>query len=178
MNKYGAEARDWWQKNAATRYAALENPQEFFTELGEQIAHQVHDLSQSLAGSDEQSEDYLEKVNRLTAATRQAEEVVKADLMWVEPETSGAELRQEWEATRPRDESILDWAMQFTDGEGPLEEIPEKAAYWLMPEEFFTELTTSETPWKVMEAHEAALTQAANLRFARWVKHGSQSGQE
>ncbi|HEY9263345.1 MAG TPA: hypothetical protein VIQ11_01925 [Mycobacterium sp.] len=179
MNLYGLEAKEYWETHAPKRFAALENPDAFFDELGEQIADQVMTLSDQLAGTDQPNEEYLDKARRLTAAKRQAEEIVKHDLMLVEPEMNDAELREEWESARPVDEALIThWAMRFVEGQGPHEETPEVAAEWMLPEPFLKELADSETPWRVMEANTQLLKEAADRRFARWVANGAIAGQE
>src|SRR5699024_1539639 len=70
-----------------TRFAQIDDPQEFFSTLGQQVASQIDEASRSLAGPDLTDEDYLGKVGRLTVARKQAEEIVLAELVLLEPET-------------------------------------------------------------------------------------------
>ncbi len=88
MNKYGQLAMTHWQETDPTRYAAIPNPGEFFSTLGEQVQYQVLEVSDKLAGSDLAGEQYMAKVARLNTARLQAEELVLADLVWISvPET-------------------------------------------------------------------------------------------
>jgi len=106
MNKYGHQAMKHWQETDPTRYAAIPNPMEFFSTLGDQVLAQVTEVSDKLAGSDPPNEQYMVKVARLNTARMQAEELVLTDLVWIlEPEQDEApspfaeinERHQRWE---------------------------------------------------------------------------------
>lgn len=178
MNQYGLQAKEWWQKNAPRRYETLEDPEQYFEDLGEQVAEQVSSLSLQLQGKDEPNETTMEKAARLAASQRQAEEIVKADLVWIEPEKDSEALREEWESARPMDDAILEWAMTFVEGQGPRHQFSEMAEQWMLPEAFFETLADSETPWAVMKANQTLLQEAANRRFRRWLASGAMAGQE
>lgn len=85
MNRYGALAKNHWQNTDPKRYEAIENPETFFQELGEQTESEVQALAEHLAGPDRPGETYLEKVGRLNMARLQAEERVLSDLVWIAP---------------------------------------------------------------------------------------------
>lgn len=89
MNQYGAMALRHWRAWLPTRFAQIGDPQEFFSTLGEQVANQIDETSRALAGPDLTDEDYLGKVGRLAVARKQAEEIVLAELVLLEPETGG-----------------------------------------------------------------------------------------
>ena len=111
MNRYARLAMSHWQRCAPRRVRALEDPAGFFTDLGEQVQAQVSDLARLLAGPDPARETYKQKVARLRTATRTAEEVVMAQLVWTPaPELTLAEAREEWEQTSPTDEALISWA--------------------------------------------------------------------
>lgn len=96
MNRYGATARNYFRDYLPTRYSQIENPEEFFQDLGQQIQDQIVDLTPELAGEDPAGESYLEKVGRLNAASTQAEELVMADLVYSQtPENDSEELPEE-----------------------------------------------------------------------------------
>ena len=100
MNKYARLAMSHWQRCSPRRVRALEDPTAFFTDLGEEVQAQVSDLARLLAGPDLERETYREKIARLQAATRTAEEVVMAQLVWTPaPELTLTEAREEWEQT-------------------------------------------------------------------------------
>ena len=81
MNKYGRQAQEAWKTASPTQYSQIQNPDEFFTNLGEQAQEQVDELQIKLAGPDPIGEGYLEKVGRLNAARNQAEEIVRYELL-------------------------------------------------------------------------------------------------
>ncbi|RNL51846.1 TnpV protein [Arthrobacter oryzae] len=81
MNKYGRQAQEAWKAASPTCYSQIQDPEEFFTRLGEEAQEQVDGLWMRLAGPDPQGETYLEKVGRLNAARNQAEEIVRYDLL-------------------------------------------------------------------------------------------------
>ena len=80
MNRYGTMLKDQWTQADPEMVVSLEDPETYFSQLGEQAAEQVADLSLNLAGPDKPGEEYLEKVGRLNMARRQAEEIVLAEL--------------------------------------------------------------------------------------------------
>ena len=81
MNKYGRQAQEAWKAVSPTRYSQIQDPEDFFTKLGEEAQEQVDGLLLKIAGPDPQGEGYLEKVGRLNAARNQAEEIVRYDLL-------------------------------------------------------------------------------------------------
>jgi hypothetical protein len=86
MNQYGAQAHRHWQTHLPNRYRQIADPETYFTELGEQIAEQVHDKARAIAGPDPQQETYLDKVGRLNMARLTAESDVLRQML-PEPET-------------------------------------------------------------------------------------------
>lgn len=86
MNPYGAKTRDYWKKWLPKRYSQIEDPEAFFSKLGEEIETQVEVLAQSLAGSDPPNEGFHEKLGRLNMAHFNAEEQVLREMALLEPE--------------------------------------------------------------------------------------------
>jgi|GEM_PF-1417322 hypothetical protein len=86
MNRYGMLAREHWTKYAPSRVAQLENPDEFFESLGEQVADRVTTLSRTLEGQHRPSPDYVNQVALLNAYRKQAEERALSDLVWLTPD--------------------------------------------------------------------------------------------
>ena len=80
MNQYGRFAEQSWQMLAPARYAALEDPNHFFSTLGQEAQTRVVWLAEQMQGPDLTGETYWEKVGRLNAIRMQAEEIVRADL--------------------------------------------------------------------------------------------------
>ncbi|KRE28264.1 hypothetical protein [Agromyces sp. Soil535] len=179
MNTYGREAQEYWLKNLPSRYQALEDPETFFSGLGEEIAQQVEQATEKLQGTDSADESYLEKVARLNSARITAEELVKQDLMFLPPETSAlmspTELREEWDAVRPMDEAIIDWVETFWMAETmPLaDELEETANRWMLPVSFLQEMLQAELPRKVWNDREDLVAAAADQRFEAWMKAGA-----
>lgn len=86
MNRYGILAREHWTTHAPSRVNQLENPDEFFTELGQQVSERVASPSAILEQEHQPSPNYLDQVGRLTAIRQQAEEVALKDLVWLAPD--------------------------------------------------------------------------------------------
>jgi hypothetical protein len=86
MNHYGVTAQRHWERWLPERYATIQNPDSFFSTLGEEAAKQIADLTLDLAGDDPPGEDYLVKVGRLNMARLQAEEIVLREQVLLTPE--------------------------------------------------------------------------------------------
>ena len=86
MNDYGHLAMVHWRRWLPARYAAIQEPEAFFSTLGRQAENQVLDLAEQLEGPDLPGEGYLEKVGRLNMARMQAEELVLREVILLEPE--------------------------------------------------------------------------------------------
>ncbi len=86
MNRYGRLARDHWKSTDPGRFSQIQDPDEFFSDLGETVESQIRDLWLQLAGPDPATPEHgLEKAGRLNMARLQAEVVVLADLVWLPP---------------------------------------------------------------------------------------------
>ena len=90
MNRYGVMARAHWARWLPQQYAAISDPDSFFSTLGQETEQHIDDLAAELAGDDQPGEDYVAKAGRLTAARSQAEEIVlsRQILLVPEPEMS------------------------------------------------------------------------------------------
>lgn len=88
MNEYGAMARTHWQQWLPQRYAAIENPDDFFADLGEDVAAEIADLWARLQSEADNpaGEDFLDRVGRLNALRKQAEEIVLNERVLLPPE--------------------------------------------------------------------------------------------
>jgi hypothetical protein len=91
MNEYGSIARDHWRQWLPGRYAAIEDPGAYFTALGEEVAADIAGLwaEMSLQAGNPPGEDFTDRVGRLNAIRKQAEEIILADRVLLPPE--GAE---------------------------------------------------------------------------------------
>ena len=93
MNRYGLMAQKHWARWLPARYAQIEDPDSFFSDLGRLTAERIDSLALNLAGDDRPGEGYLGKAGRLGEARHQAEEIVLADLILLEPEPGADEDR-------------------------------------------------------------------------------------
>jgi len=76
MNRYGVIAQRHWARWLPRQYAAISDPESFFTTLGEEVARQIDDLTDELAGEIGQGDSYLARVGQLLAARAIAEELI------------------------------------------------------------------------------------------------------
>ncbi len=84
--RYARLAERHWRRWLPSRVAKLQNPSSFFSELGEQAATQIEDLTFELAGDDPPGETYMQKLGRLNMARVRAEEMVLPELVLLPPE--------------------------------------------------------------------------------------------
>jgi len=91
MNRYGLMAQKHWARWLPGRYAQIEDPGSFFSDLGRLTAERIDSLALDLAGDDRPGEGYLGKAGRLGQARHQAEEMVLAELILLEPEPGAEE---------------------------------------------------------------------------------------
>ena len=68
VNRYGAMARTHWARWLPRQYAAISDPDSFFSEIGQEAARQIDELTAELAGDGQPGEDYLARAGRLAAA--------------------------------------------------------------------------------------------------------------
>lgn len=69
-------ARRHWARWLPAQYAAISDPESFFTALGEEAARRIDDLTEELVGEIRHSDSYLACVGRLFAAHAIAEELI------------------------------------------------------------------------------------------------------
>lgn len=171
MNRYGQLAMRHWEQHAPSRVAAMADREGFFTDLGVQVEAQVVALTLRLEGTPADDETYQQAVGRLTNARMRAEEVVLAELVWIEtPDRPLVEAREEWEATRTPDSWLASWAERIQDApetEPATEEIEELAHRWAVPPEFLADLLGAQIPSQLLADNAGVLAEAANIRFLR-----------
>lgn len=76
VNRYGMMAQQHWARWLPRQYAAVGDPERFFTTLGEEVARQIEDLADELAVEIGQDDSYLVRLSRLVAARATAEELI------------------------------------------------------------------------------------------------------
>jgi hypothetical protein len=91
MNYYGEMARDHWARWLPSQYAAIKDPDSFFSDLGNRASDRIEELAGQFAGDRPAGEGYLERVGRLGRARKQAEEIVLHEMILLEPEPGADE---------------------------------------------------------------------------------------
>lgn len=89
MNRYGVMAQRHWARWLPRQYAAIGDPNSFFTTLGDEVARQIDDLTDELANETGQSGSYLARVGQLVAARAIAEELILPQRVLPEAELAG-----------------------------------------------------------------------------------------
>lgn len=86
MNEYGWMALGHWRRWLPQRYSQIEDPNSFFSTLGDQVATRIADLTLDLAGEDLPGETFMQKQGRLNNAALRAREMVLPEMVLLEPE--------------------------------------------------------------------------------------------
>jgi hypothetical protein len=86
MNYYGEMAQRHWARWFPRQYAAIEDPDSYFGDLGNQVEARIDELSDELAVDGPPGEGYLARAGRIGQARRQAEEIVLTEMVLLEPE--------------------------------------------------------------------------------------------
>ncbi|GAB2326661.1 hypothetical protein [Streptomyces variabilis] len=73
MNRYGEQAMTHWKEHKPLAFRELEDPEEFFTGLGEEIATEIETRARELAGEEPDGEGYLQRLQRLNTSRLEAE---------------------------------------------------------------------------------------------------------
>jgi hypothetical protein len=101
MNRYGVTAQRHWARWLPSQYAAISDPESFFTTLGEEVARQTDDLTDELVGEIRQSYSYLAHVGRLFAARAIAEELILPQRVLPEAELAADDDQDDQEDVKP-----------------------------------------------------------------------------
>ncbi|MFW0120227.1 TnpV protein [Rothia sp. P5764] len=107
MSNYAAIARQNWQILAPSTYVQMQeemNLDEHFQQIQEQAELMIQELTTQYAGPDSLTEGYIQKVGRLEAAKKRAEETVRQELL-LPPQ----ELWEEESMSQEEIQSELDW---------------------------------------------------------------------
>jgi len=73
------------------QYAAISDPDSYFSEIGQEAARQIDELATELAGDGQPGEGYLARAGRLAAARSQAEEIVLPQQILPPPEPGASQ---------------------------------------------------------------------------------------
>ena len=100
-NRYGRLARDHMERYLPSRYAQIDDPDRYFSDLGGEILGQIEEIEPTLAGEAPAGEQWLNKVGRMNMARLMAEEMVFAEMVFLTPEENleGEAQPADWEAT-------------------------------------------------------------------------------
>ncbi|WP_328384360.1 hypothetical protein OHQ88_33400 (plasmid) [Micromonospora zamorensis] len=83
MNRYGAQAMTHWSETMPLRLSDLQDPEAFFTQLGEEVSQAIEELTRRLAGQQPEQETYLQRLQRLNTARQEAESQVIREMVLV-----------------------------------------------------------------------------------------------
>ena len=89
MNHHGEQALLHWSRHLPVSYSRVEDPEKFFTNLGEQADAEIEDRYLDYAGPEIPGESAEDKQERLTQAMTQATEEVYAELVTPSPASQG-----------------------------------------------------------------------------------------
>jgi len=114
MNRYAVMAREHWARWLPSRYAAISDPDSFFSDLGTRAEQRIDGLAAELAGDDLPGEGYLAKAGRLGEARHRAEQIVLSEEILLDPEP-GADQDENQQAspTEPP------WGLDFLHARDP-----------------------------------------------------------
>lgn len=91
MNQYGATAQKHWKRWLPKRYSEINDPEAFFSDLGEEISLRVEELERAIAGKPPPGETFMEKVGRLNMARLNAESAALQEMALLAPEPEADE---------------------------------------------------------------------------------------
>jgi hypothetical protein len=86
VNSYGAKALSHWRRYLPGQLAQVQDPEAFFTLLGEAAETEIDQIADALAQTTPPGEGYLEELARLETARKTAEMQVTREMLLVDPE--------------------------------------------------------------------------------------------
>jgi len=86
MNYYREMTQRHWARWLPRQYAAIEDPDNYFSDLGSRVEARIDELADQFAGDGPPGEGYLARAGRIGQARRQAEEIVLTEMVLLEPE--------------------------------------------------------------------------------------------
>lgn len=91
VSRYANLTRGYYETYLPSQVAKMTDPEKFYRAKGREMAARVRTLTPMLAGPDRDGESYLDKVGRLTEATKAAEEKVLGEDLFALPKELGTE---------------------------------------------------------------------------------------
>jgi hypothetical protein len=85
MNHYGQMALEHWRRHRLEELAAIEDPQRFFSELGEQVAETVQTRTDQLLANQPQVTGFVARVKQEQTARMTAEDETLREMVYTEP---------------------------------------------------------------------------------------------
>lgn len=101
MNHHGEQALRHWRRYLPASYSRLEDPDRFFTNLGDQADAEIEDRYLEYAGPEIPGESAEDKQERLTQAMNRATEEVYAELVTPSPASQGEPPEDQDQETSP-----------------------------------------------------------------------------
>jgi len=90
MNTYGRQAEQHMRRYLPGRFATIPDPENYFRELGEQVAEQILAVEGGLMPA-APGEPWIDTVGRAKMARMMATEQVMAEMVWLTPEDQPGE---------------------------------------------------------------------------------------
>jgi hypothetical protein len=84
MNDYGRLAQQHWERTRPNELATLEDPQRFFTELGEQVEQEIIRRALELE-TDPGTDEYVTNLGMMNEARATAEAEVLREMVFTQP---------------------------------------------------------------------------------------------
>ena len=111
MNRYEQMAWDHWRQWRPRMLSGIEDPQAFFSTLGQETELEIDELAQQIAGADRPGETTLTKTARLREARISAESDLLPLRILLPPENENPE----------QGSRLGQWVEDQTDPEDPIE---------------------------------------------------------
>lgn len=86
MNHYGAKAAAHWRRHLPQQLKQIQDPEEFFTLLGETASQEIEDRTDAIADLTPERAGYLEESARRATARTMAESQVMREMILVDPD--------------------------------------------------------------------------------------------
>lgn len=172
MNHYGQIALECWITVAPSHVAALENPEEFFTKLGERVLAHVKERSVRFHESAPQNENEVAKAVRIAADWKLAEELVVRELVQIPRELARVSERAKVEVTRLMDKRLLEWVRNIQElGKEPsTDELETWSIVWSLSAGLLRQLLEAGHPGQLVESNAKELQERVDAAWGDFLK--------